>query len=161
MQQEAWESLDRCALRAPMPVAASFSHSTPGLARSGCGPAAQPPMAGALSYHCVPPVHELIGDCTDMPACRPARDALFSAVRRMERLLLAQLAAANRRRLLDFARRLRVGQAGWVLHGGHAVGCRGMSCDARQLGWQGGTGHARILLWHSAATSSPGGYRHA
>lgn len=39
-------------------------------------------------------------------ACRAARNALHTAVRRLERALLRELAKANQRRLLDFCRRL-------------------------------------------------------
>lgn len=52
-------------------------------------------------------------------ARRPAHNALFSAVRRVERRLLEQLAAANLRRLLGFARSLQVG----MLPGRAPVSC--------------------------------------
>lgn len=54
-------------------------------------------------------------------ACRSTRDALFSAVRALELLLLQELAAANRRRLLDFCRRLQAAVGNEALHS--PLGC--------------------------------------
>lgn len=51
----------------------------------------------------------LLRELTTWPARRSSRDALFSAVRCVERRLLQELAAANRRRLLDFCCALQVG----------------------------------------------------
>ena len=49
-------------------------------------------------------------------ACWPTRDALFSAARALELLLLQELAAANCRRLLDFCRRLQAAVSAEALH---------------------------------------------
>lgn len=52
-------------------------------------------------------MHHRPGPATCCSLRRPARDALFSVARLLERRLQAELAAANLRRLLDFCRRLQ------------------------------------------------------
>lgn len=86
MQQDTWERLDRCALRAGGAGVACthrLRDSRPRKQTQATGPSPTLPRSAT-------------------------RDALFSAARAVELLLLQELAAANRRRLLDFCRRLQV-----------------------------------------------------
>ncbi len=62
--------------------------------------------------------------------CRPTQDALFSAVRSLELLVQQELAAANRRRLLDFCRRLQAAVSAEALH--IPPGCAQLGGTAQQ-----------------------------
>ena len=104
MQQESWDGLDRWG-----------SGSLPCHARKCLGQEGTPKWHQLLPYPCCTAVIPLLLTHRFL-CCRPMRDALHSAARRLELLLLRELAAANLRRLLDFCRRLQAAVGTDALH---------------------------------------------